>query len=64
MIIIIKIGGANGDEPSPGLIFIGTGGIHIAISQSGCTRFYRGKPVFPTDSVSFTSLYFVTRLSW
>ena len=23
MIIIIKIGGANGDEPSPGLLFIG-----------------------------------------
>ena len=41
-----------------------TVGLHIAISQNRCTRFYSGKPVFPANSVSFTPLYFVTSLSW
>ena len=41
-----------------------TVGLHIAISQNRCTRFYSGKPVFSANSVSFTPLYFVTSLSW
>ena len=41
-----------------------TVGLHIAICQNRCTRFYSGKPVFSANSVSFTPLYFVTSLSW
>ena len=41
-----------------------TVGLHIAVSQNRCTRFYSGKPVFPANSPSFTPLYFVTSLSW
>ena len=41
-----------------------TVGLHIAIRQNRCTRFYSGKPVFSANSVSFTPLYFVTSLSW